>query len=122
MVQEEKSMRKKNKGVLILLIVLVLLVVVYFGLRTWNTKQEEKEEEKQEAAKVHVTDTSADDIVSLKFNVGNGELEFSKEDDQWYYTPDKDFPLKQSYPDDMAETVGSITADRELSGGDSIDA
>ena len=122
MVQEEKSMRKKNKGVLILLIVLVLLVVVYFGLRTWNTKQEEKEEEKQEAAKVHVTDTSADDIVSLKFNVGNGDLEFSKEDDQWYYTPDKDFPLKQSYPDDMAETVGSITADRELSGGDSIDA
>lgn len=122
MVQEEKSMRKKNKVVLILLIVLALLVVVYFGLRTWNTKQEEKEEEKQEAAKVHVTDTSADDIVSLKFNVGNGDLEFSKEDDQWYYTPDKDFPLKQSYPDDMAETVGSITADRELSGGDSIDA
>ena len=69
-----------------------------------------------------MTDTSADDIVSMKFNVGNGDLEFSKEDDQWYYTPDKDFPLKQSYPEDMAETVGSITADRELTDGDSIDA
>ena len=122
MVQEEKSMRKKNKGVLILLVILILLVAVYFILRTWNAKQTEKEEEKQEAATVHVTDTSADDIVSMKFNVGNGDLEFSKEDDQWYYTPDKDFPLKQSYPEDMAETVGSITADRELTDGDSIDA
>ena len=122
MVQEEKSMRKKNKGVLILLVILILLVAVYFILRTWNTKQTEKEEEKQEAATVHVTDTSADDIVSMKFNVGNGDLEFSKEDDQWYYTPDKDFPLQQSYPEDMAETVGSITAGRELTDGDSIDA
>ena len=122
MVQEEKSMRKKNKGILILLAVLILLVAVYFGLRTWNAQQEEKAQEEQEAATVHVTDTSAEDIVSLKFNVGNGDLEFGKEDDQWYYTPDKDFPLQQSYPEDMAETVGSITADRELTDGDSIDA
>ena len=122
MVQEEKSMRKKNKGILILLAVLILLVAVYFGLRTWNAQQEEKAQGEQEAATVHVTDTSAEDIVSLKFNVGNGDLEFSKEDDQWYYTPDKDFPLQQSYPEDMAETVGSITAGRELTDGDSIDA
>lgn len=115
-------MRKKNKGILILLAVLILLVAVYFGLRTWNAQQEEKAQGEQEAATVHVTDTSAEDIVSLKFNVGNGDLEFSKEDDQWYYTPDKDFPLQQSYPEDMAETVGSITAGRELTDGDSIDA
>ena len=122
MVQEEKSMRKKNRGVLILVIVLVLLLAVYFGLRAWNASQEEKAEAEQEAATVHVTDTAAEDIVSLKFNVGNGDLEFSKEDDQWYYTPDKDFPLQQSYPEDMAETVGSITADRELTDGDALDA
>ena len=122
MVQEEKSMRKKNRGVLILVIVLVLLLAVYFGLRAWNASQEEKAEAEQEAATVHVTDTAAEDIVSLKFNVGNGDLEFSKEDDKWYYTPDKDFPLQQSYPEDMAEAAGSITADRELTDGDSLDA
>ena len=115
-------MRKKDKGVLILIIVLVLLLAVYFGLRSWNVSQEEKEEAEQEAATVHVTDTAAEDIVSLKFNVGNGDLEFSKEDDKWYYTPDKDFPLQQSYPEDMAEAVGSITADRELMDGDALDA
>ena len=127
MVQEEKSMRKKNRGVLILVIVLVLLLAVYFGLRAWNASQEEKAEAEQEAVTVHVTDTAAEDIVSLKLNVGNvnvgnGDLEFSKEDDQWYYTPDKDFPLQQSYPEDMAEAAGSITADRELTDGDSLDA
>lgn len=122
MVQEEKSMKKKNKGILILLVILVLLLAAYFGLKTWNTAQEKKQEEEQEAAAVHVTDTSADDIVSIKFNVGNGDMEFRKDDDQWYYTPDEDFPLKQSYPEDMAGTAGNITADRELTDGDSLEA
>lgn len=115
-------MRKKNKGILILLVILILLLAAYFSLRTWNASQEKKEEEEQEAAAVHVTDTSADDIVSFKFNAGNGDLEFNKEDDQWYYTPDKDFPLKQSCLEDMAETAGNITADRKLADGDSLDA
>lgn len=122
MVQEEKSMKKKNKGILILLVILVLLLAAYFGLKTWNTAQEKKQEEEQEAAAVHVTDTSADDIVSIKFNVGNGDMEFRKDDDQWYYTADEDFPLKQSYPEDMAGTAGNITADRELTDGDSLEA
>lgn len=115
-------MRKKNKSILIMAFLLVLLLAMYFGLRIWNAGQEEKEAAEQEKATVHVTDTSADDIVSLKFDVGNGDLKFSKEDDEWYYTPDKDFPLKQSYLEDIAETVGSITADRELTDGDSLDA
>ena len=115
-------MRKKNRGVLLLIIVLVLLLAVYFGLRSWNASREEKAEAEQEAAAVHVTDTAAGDIVFLKFNVGNGDLEFGKEDGRWYYTPDKDFPLQQSYPENMAEAVGSITADRELAGGDTLDA
>ena len=122
MVQEEKSMRKKNRGALILLAILVLMLAAYFALRAWNTGQEKKEKEQQEAAAVHVTETSADEIVSFKFNVGNGDLELNKEDDRWYYTPDKDFPLKQSYPEEMAETAGSITADRKLTDGDSIEA
>ena len=71
-------MRKKNKGILILLAALVLLLAAYFGLRTWNVRQEEKEEEEQEAAAVHVTDTSSGDIVSFKFNVGNGVWSFIK--------------------------------------------
>lgn len=114
-------MIKKNRGAAILILVLVVLLAVYLGLRTWNAGQEKKETAEQEAAVIHITDTDAEDIVSLRFNVGNGDMEFDKED-QWYYTPDKDFPLQQSYPEDMAETVGNITADRELTDADSADA
>lgn len=48
-------------------------------------------------------------------------MEFVKEDDQWYYAADKDFPLAQSYPEDMASAVGNIQADRELENGDSME-
>lgn len=120
MVQEEKSMKKRNRGILILMIALVVLLLAYAGLRIWNSKQDQKEEEEQEASRVYVTDTPAEDIVSLKLDVGNGAPEFEKEDDTWYYTPDRDFPLQQSYPEDMAGAAGSIEADRELEGGDSL--
>ena len=120
MVQEEKSMIKKNKGLFILAGILVVLLAVYFGLQAWNKSQAEKEEQEDEAAVIHVTETNAEDIVSMRFDVGNGEMEFEKDDDTWYYTPDRDFPLAQSYPEDMASVLGSITAYRELEDGDDL--
>ena len=120
MVQEEKSMIKKNKGLFILIGILVVLLAAYFGLQAWNKSQEEKAEQEDEAAVVHVTETDAEDIVSMRFDVGNGEMEFVKEDDTWYYTADRNFPLTQSYPEDMAAAMGSVTADRELEDGDDL--
>ena len=120
MVQEEKSMIKKNKGLFILIGILVVLLAAYFGLQAWNKSQEEKAEQEDVAAVVHVTETDAEDIVSMHFDVGNGEMEFVKEDGTWYYTADRDFPLTQSYPEDMAAAMGSVTADRELEDGDDL--
>lgn len=113
-------MIKKNKGLFILAGILVVLLAVYFGLQAWNKSRAEKEEQEDEAAVIHVTETNAEDIVSMRFDVGNGEMEFEKDDDTWYYTPDRDFPLAQSYPEDMASVLGSITADRELEDGDTM--
>lgn len=113
-------MIKKNKGLFILAGILVVLLAVYFGLQAWNKSQAEKEEQEDEAAVIHVTETNAEDIVSMRFDVGNGEMEFEKDDDTWYYTPDRDFPLAQSYPEDMASVLGSITAYRELEDGDTM--
>ena len=41
MVQEEKGMMKRNRGLLALIAVLVVLLVVYFGLQAWNKSKEE---------------------------------------------------------------------------------
>lgn len=113
-------MMKKNKGLFILIAVLVVLLGVYFGLQSWNKSKTEEKEKEEEAAVVHVTDTAAEDIVSMKFDVGNGAMSFAKEDGTWSYTLDPDFPLAQSYPGTMAEAVGNITAERDLSDGDEL--
>lgn len=113
--------KKKIKGVWILSGALILLLAVYFGMRAWNQNREEKEEQQAEADTVHVTETAAADIVSLKFDVGSGEMEFTKENDTWYYASDRDFPLAQSYPEDMAAAAGNIIADRELTDGDALE-
>ena len=130
MVQEEKSMTekqkeqkggiRKHKGLFILAAALILLLAVYFGLRAWNRSEEKSREEADKAAEIHVTDTKADEIVSMSFDVENGEMAFDRTDGIWHYTPDEDFPLAQSYPEDMAAALGDITADRELEDGDSL--
>lgn len=119
--EEEKGMKKKSRGLLILLAVLVALLAVYAGLRAWNSEQDRKAEEEAEAEEIHVTDTDASEIVSLKFNVGNGDIELVKEEGKWYCAKDKDFPLQQSYPEDMSEAAGSMQAVRRLEDGDSLE-
>lgn len=108
-------MIRKNKGILLLAVLLLILLILYFGLRTWN---QNKEKEKKQLSEISVTDTDPDQITDISLNVGNGEMEFVKENGTWYYAQDKDFPLQQSYPEKMADALADITADRELKDGD----
>ena len=122
MVQKKKSLRrkkirmKKKKGPLILICVLVLLLILYFVLSTWNKKQDSKEEET-----VKVTDLKTSEITGVKYDLGTGEMNFEKDGDTWYYTADKDFPLRQSYPKTVADAMGQLSADRELEDADALE-
>ena len=109
---------KKKKGPLILTGVLVILLIVYFGLSSWNKKQDKKEEKET----VKVTDLDESTITAIKYQVAAGEMSFEKEGDTWYYSEDKDFPLKQSEPEAIVKAAAQITADRKLEDGDSLDA
>ena len=109
---------KKKKGPLILTGVLVILLIVYFGLSSWNKKQDKKEEKET----VKVTDLDESTITAIKYQVAAGEMSFEKEGDTWYYSEDKDFPLKQSKPAAIVKAAAQITADRKLEDGDSLDA
>lgn len=106
---------KKKKGPLILICVLVLLLILYFVLSTWNKKQDSKEEET-----VKVTDLKTSKITGVKYDLGTGEMNFEKDEDTWYYTADKDFPLRQSYPKTVADAMGQLNADRELEDADAL--
>ena len=107
---------KKKKGPVILIGVLVLLLILYFALSTWNKKQDSKEEET-----VKVTDLKTSEITGVKYDLGTGEMNFEKDGDTWYYTADKDFPLRQSYPKTVADAMGQLSADRELEDADALE-
>ena len=107
---------KKKKGPLILIGVLVLLLILYFALSTWNKKQDSKEEET-----VKVADLKTSEITGVKYDLGTGEMNFEKDGDTWYYTADKDFPLRQSYPKTVADAMGQLSADRELEDADALE-
>ena len=107
---------KKKKGPLILIGVLVLLLILYFALSTWNKKQDSQEEET-----VKVTDLKTSEITGVKYDLGTGEMNFEKDGDTWYYTADKDFPLRQSYPKTVAVAMGQLSADRELEDADALE-
>lgn len=111
---------KKKKGMLVMLAVLCVLLGVYFILQNWNARKEEKAKAREEADVIYVTDTDAENIISFTYDMGNGTLSFEKRDGQWYYTEDEDFPLDQSIPEQISETIGRITADRELEDGDTL--
>ena len=106
----------KKKGPFILIIVLVILLLAYYGLSARNKAQEEAKKEDE----IKVTDLEADDITSISYDMGNGTMSFEKDGDTWYYTADKDFPLKQSYAEGFAETLSQIKADRELEDADAM--
>lgn len=109
---------KKKQSLLILGLVFCVLFATYLGLQSWNKHKEKKQEEKVKAETIYVTNIS--NITEIKYNVGNGDFHFVKENDTWYDEGDKDFPLAQTYPNQIVSDLETLTAERELDGGDSL--
>lgn len=106
---------KKYKSLIILLAVLVVLVVAYVVTGQLKKKSAEKENEEKQIA---VLDMS--DITSIQQANGTDTMSFIKEDGTWYSESDKEFPLQQSSLKTMAETFGTLSANRELTDGDTL--
>ena len=106
---------KKYKSLVILLIVLVVLVVAYVVTGQLKKKSAEKENEQKQIA---VLDMS--DITSIQYTNGTDTMSFVKEGGTWYSESDKEFPLQQSSLKTMAETFGTLSANRELTDGDTL--
>ena len=74
-----------------------------------------KQAEGRRGKKIYVTDLGK--LSEIQFDVGNGEIQLVKEDGTWYDKDDKDFPLAQSYPEQMEKTLGKLEAERKLENG-----
>lgn len=112
-------MEKKKKMLLPMLLILLLLVLVLALLQRHNQQQEEEQEAEKEASTIYITDIA--EIDSISYRTGDNEFTFEKEGDSWIYKQDPDFPLAQSYPEQIASTYGKLTAQRELEDGDELE-
>ena len=90
-------MDKKKKQMCILCGVLLLLLVVYFGIQTMIKHHEKKTKEEKEASTIYIPDV--EDVSLIK---------------------DPDFPLDESYQEQIVETFGKLKAERELENGDEL--
>lgn len=111
--------RKRKRLFIRLLCVFLLLLVAYFGLQARNKSREKEKQAKADKETIYVTDIK--DLKEIRYNVGNGDFDLKKEDDTWHDAQDKDFPLAQSYPEQMEKTFSKLKADRALEGGDSLE-
>lgn len=113
-------MNKKKKQMFLLLGALVLLVVVYFGIQAMTKHQEKKAKEEKEASTIYVTDM--ENISLINYDVGDGTQTFEKQDGNWVYVKNPEFPLDESYPEQIVDTFGKLKAQRELQDGDELSA
>lgn len=102
-----------------MLLILLLLVLVLALMQRHNQQQEEEQEAEKEASTIYITDIA--EIDSISYRTGDNEFTFEKEGDSWIYKQDPDFPLAQSYPEQIASTYGKLTAQRELEDGDELE-
>lgn len=112
-------MEKKKKRLLYLLLILPLLLIVLGLMRRYNDKQEEQQKAEKEAAAIYVTEIA--EVNSISYYTDSAEFAFVKENGTWSYKQDPDFPLAQSYPEQIASTFGKLTALRELEDGDDLE-
>lgn len=113
MVEEKKGvMMKQRKTIFALVIVLVILVGAYAGLMVWNDQKAKQEEEQEETAVIHITEDA--DVSAFTYTDGSQTMSFAKEEDSWYYEEDKEIPMSQSVVENIADTIGNLTAVRQL--------
>lgn len=112
-------MKNKTVKMLIALVTLGVVCGAYAGVKNYTAKQEEQEETEQEEV-APVTEIDAETLNSIKFLVGGKEESFTKEEDVWKKTDDKDFPVNQTTLEDAAESLSGIAAERVLEDVDDL--
>lgn len=107
-------MKKKKKliGLLSALVVLILLTAAYFCLKNYNKEQEAESE--TEDTSVAVTSIEETDITGFTYTLDKEKLEFKKEDNNWHYTQDENFPVDQDKMKTLLDNFKDIKAVRDL--------
>jgi len=107
MVEEETSMKKRQRSILALAVVLVVLVGAYFYVS--NRPQEQTNDKES----IEISKVAKDDIVKMVLESRDGTtLTFEKKDDEWTVDYPHPVVLDQTSIDDIAYSFASLYAER----------
>lgn len=99
---------KRSKRLFLLLLVLALVLGA-----TWAATLLNPENEEEETSCTTIFTVDADDVTAISWDYSE-QLSFVKEDGQWVYEEDPDFPLDESYLEAMLDSVKEIQSSRTI--------
>lgn len=109
---------KKHRTLLILLALFIVLILIFLSLSSYERHQEDQENE--EDAQIPVLGIDSLAALSYTDHANDITMSFSKDNNTWYVSDDKEIPLTQSYIDTMEETFCSLNATREITDPDAL--
>lgn len=98
----------------VLLVFLAAMVGAYFGIKSYNTAQEEKEQQEQEDSKIILTSFQPDDITEISYDYNGTTYSFEKTDDIWKSRDDDSLDIDQDAFEDFLKSAGDIQAQTEV--------
>lgn len=98
----------------VLIMAVILMASAYFGIRTYNKKQEDKAQREEEAAVITLTSFEADAVTAVSYDYDGSRYEFVKEDGQWKEASQSDLILDQDLFLDFLKSAGAIKAASEV--------
>lgn len=109
-------MKKQGRHFIILIAVLAVLAAGYFGLRQYNTRQQEKEAEQVDGEVL--VDIAEEDILRFSYVYEDVTYSFERsgEDGEWVSADDPTLNLTQSRLDNMAGKLANVVAKDTITG------
>ncbi len=107
---------KKSVKLISLLVVLGLLIAGYVIYGKYAAEQPDDTQTPEDTS-VEMLKIDADTILKMEYSLETEKVAFEKTEDGWIWSGDAEFPLSQSYPENMASTLSSLKAIREISDG-----
>lgn len=98
----------------VLLLFIVVLAGAYFGVRSYNDRQEEQKKQQEAEAEITLTSFQPDSVTAISYDYDGTEYSFTKEEDQWKETEDTGITIDQDAFQQFLQSAGSITSDQEV--------
>lgn len=104
---------KRTGKMAVCIVVLLVLLGIFFWVGSKN-KDNAQDGQEQDEPSVTVTDDDADQVTAVSFQIGGQETSFTKNEDQWTYDQDQEFPLNGTKIDNIVEKAVQLKADQVL--------